>query len=175
MALLGLVVALLGFVGGSLGFVGGSLGVVVALLGCEQPVARQATFFNSRSNPSDMKVLLGIGGTDGSLVALERTVERAAETGDDLTVVILESEGTELTRDELEDRVESAVSETALSVDIRHVEGEPGSQLVDIAESEAFDEIVLGGSTTSPMGKININKTAEFVLLNSHVTVTLVR
>jgi nucleotide-binding universal stress UspA family protein len=122
-----------------------------------------------------MKVLLGIGGTDGSLGALERTVDRAVAAGDDLTVAIVESEGTDADRDELEARVESAVSGTELSVDVRHVEGEPGIQLVDIAESEGFDEIVLGGSTTSPMGKIKINQTAEFVLLNSHVTVTLVR
>ena len=120
-----------------------------------------------------MKVLLGIGGTDGSVDALDRTVTRAAEAGDDLTVAIVDSD--DASHDELADRVEAAVAATELSVDVRHVEGEPGSALVDIAESEGFDEIVLGGSTTSPMGKITLNQTAEFVLLNSHVTVTLVR
>ena len=122
-----------------------------------------------------MKVLLGIGGTDGSVDALDRTVARAAEAGDDLTVAIVESDDGDVSHDDLADRVEAAVSETELSVDVRYVEGEPGSALVDIAETEGFDEIVLGGSTTSPMGKIKINQTAEFVLLNSHVTVTLVR
>jgi len=122
-----------------------------------------------------MKVLLGIGGTDGSVDALDRTVARAAEAGDDLTVAIVDSDGGDVSHDDLADRVEAAVAETDLSVDVRHVEGEPGSALVDIAETEGFDEIVLGGSTTSPMGKIKINQTAEFVLLNSHVTVTLVR
>jgi len=120
-----------------------------------------------------MKVLLGIGGTDGSVEALDRTVARALEAGDDLTIAIVEDESDDT--DDLNARVESVRSETDLSVDVRHVEGEPGSKLVDIAETEGFDEIVLGGSTTSPMGKIKINQTAEFVLLNSHVTVTLVR
>ena len=122
-----------------------------------------------------MKVLLGIGGTDGSVDALDRTVTRAAEAGDDLTVAIVDSDDADASHTELADRVEAAVAATELSVDVRHVEGEPGSALVDIAESEGFDEIVLGGSTTSPMGKITLNQTAEFVLLNSHVTVTLVR
>ncbi|MEA1931426.1 universal stress protein [Halohasta litorea] len=122
-----------------------------------------------------MKVLLGIGGTDGSVDALDRTVARAAEAGDELTVAIVESEGTDVGREELAERVESAVADTDLSVEVRHVEGEPGSRLVEIAETEGFDEIVLGGGTTSPMGKISLNQIAEFVLLNSHVTVTLVR
>jgi len=67
------------------------------------------------------------------------------------------------------------VADTELSVTIRHLEGQPGSELVALAESESFDEIALGGNTTSPMGKISIDQTAEFVLLNSHITVTLVR
>jgi len=120
-----------------------------------------------------MKVLLGIGGTDGSAEALDRTVARALEAGDDLTIAIVEGKADEA--EDLDARVESVRSETDLSVDVRRLEGEPGSKLVDIAETEGFDEIVLGGSTTSPMGKIKINQTAEFVLLNSHVTVTLVR
>lgn len=122
-----------------------------------------------------MKVLLGIGGTEKSVDALEQTVERAAEAGDDLTVAIVDSESTDETDADPEARIESVAADKELSVEIRHVEGETGSELVNMAESEGFDQIVLGGSTTSPMGKIRINQTAEFVLLNSHVTVTLVR
>jgi nucleotide-binding universal stress UspA family protein len=44
-----------------------------------------------------------------------------------------------------------------------------------VAEEHEFDKIVLGGGETSPMGKIQIGGIAEFVLLNSHVTVSLVR
>lgn len=120
-----------------------------------------------------MKVLLGFGGSQASVDALERTVERAAAAGDELTVALAETEGA--SHAELADQVERAVEGTDVSVELREIEGEPASELVNIAESEEFDELVLGGNTTSPMGKISINQTAEFVLLNSHVTVTLVR
>ena len=53
--------------------------------------------------------------------------------------------------------------------------GDPGSELVDIAEQEGFDEIALGGGQTSPMGKINVGSIAEFVLLNARTTVRLMR
>jgi len=120
-----------------------------------------------------MKVLLGFGGSQASVDALERTVERTAAAGDELTVAVAETE--DASHAALADQVEQAVDGTGLSVELRAVDGEFASELVAIAESEAFDELVLGGNTTSPMGKITLNKTAEFVLLNSHVTVTLVR
>ncbi|MFB6097184.1 MAG: universal stress protein [Haloferacaceae archaeon] len=122
-----------------------------------------------------MKVLLGIGGADDSLDALEATVERAASAGDDLTIAILENPASDRTPGEIEDRAGEVLAEHGIEAAIRHVEGDPGSRLVEIAESEAFDEIVLGGGQTSPMGKIRIGSIAEFVLLNSHTTVTLVR
>ncbi len=120
-----------------------------------------------------MKVLLGFGGSQASVDALERTVDRAVAAGDELTVALAETEGA--THDELAEQVEKTVAEADLSVELREIAGEPASELVAMAESEEFDELVLGGNTTSPMGKITINSTAEFVLLNSHVTVTLVR
>lgn len=122
-----------------------------------------------------MKVLLGIGGADDSLAALEQTVERALEAGDDLTVGILENPAVELSPDEVEARVRDVLAEAGLDAAVRHLEGDPGSALVDLSEAENFDKIVLGGGETSPMGKIRIGSIAEFVLLNSHVTVSLVR
>jgi len=62
-----------------------------------------------------------------------------------------------------------------LGVDVRTLSGDPGSELLDVAEREGFDQIVLGGGQRSPMGKIKLGHIAEFVLLNSHVTVKLVR
>ncbi len=120
-----------------------------------------------------MKVLLGFGGSQASVDALERTVDRAVAAGDELTVALVETDGE--SHAELADQVENAVAGTGLSVELREIDGEHASELVALAESEQFDELVLGGNTTSPMGKITLNNTAEFVLLNSHVTVTLVR
>lgn len=118
-----------------------------------------------------MKVLLGIGGSDDSLRALERTVDRAAEAGDALTVAIVENPNSSRSPSE----IETSVRELLGDADVRLVSGDPGSRIVEIAESEGFDEIVLGGGQTSPMGKINLGSISEFVLLNARTSVKLVR
>jgi nucleotide-binding universal stress UspA family protein len=122
-----------------------------------------------------MKVLLGIGGADDSLDALEQTVDRALEAGDDLTVAIVDNPASDRSPDQIEARVREVLEAAGLDAAVRHLEGDPGSALVDLSESGNFDKIVLGGGETSPMGKIRIGSVAEFVLLNSHVTVSLVR
>lgn len=122
-----------------------------------------------------MKTLLGIGGSDDSLRALEETARRAKATGDDLTVAIVENPESDRTPEEIEAAVEEVLAETDLDAGVRPVAGDPGSRLVDLAEAGGFDRIVLGGGQKSPMGKIQLGHIAEFVLLNSHVTVTLIR
>lgn len=122
-----------------------------------------------------MKVLCGIGGSDDSFRALERTVERAAVADDDLTVAVVDNPDADADVAEILDRADEAVDAAGIDAEVRHVEGDPGSRLIDIAEREGFDEIVLGGGHTSPMGKITIGPIAEFVLLNSNTSVTLVR
>ncbi len=122
-----------------------------------------------------MKVLCGIGGSDDSFRALDRTVERAAVADDDLTIAVVENPDSSTDPTAVIDRAEEAVAGAGIDAEIRHVEGDPGSRLVEIAEREAFDEIVLGGGHTSPMGKITIGPIAEFVLLNAKTSVTLVR
>lgn len=122
-----------------------------------------------------MKLLLGIGGTDDSLAALDRTVERAVAAGDDLTVAVLENPDSPRSPEEVVDHVEERLAATDLGASIRRLEGDPGSRLVELAESEDFDGIVLGGGERSPMGKINLGSIAEFVILNATTSVTLVR
>lgn len=122
-----------------------------------------------------MKVLLGIGGSEDSIRALSRTVERARVAGDDLTVGVVDNPNSDLSDEEIESRVRTVLDEHGVDAELRRLEGDPGSRIVDVAEEEGFDQIVLGGGETSPMGKINIGGIAEFVLMNSHVTVTLVR
>lgn len=122
-----------------------------------------------------MRVLLGIGGSDDSLVALERTVERAVAAGDDLTVAVLANPESERSPAEVEGIVRDHLDAADLGADVRRLEGDPGSRLVELAGEEAFDEVVLGGGEQSPMGKIRLGQIAEFVVLNSPVTVTLVR
>lgn len=121
-----------------------------------------------------MDVLVGIGSPDKSVAALERATRLAAATGDSVTVAIV-GDHSDDTRKQLEADAREIGEEAGVDLSIRQVEGNPGSQLVDIAESEEFDEIVVSGGKTSPMGKITIGSTTEFVLLNAHTTVTLVR
>lgn len=122
-----------------------------------------------------MNVLLGLGGTDESLRALGQTVERAAAVGDDLTVAVVDKPESKLSQAEMRSEAERALEEAGLSVDVRTLEGDPGSSLVELAEREGFDQLVIGGGTESPMGKIRLGPVTEFVLLNASTTVKLVR
>lgn len=122
-----------------------------------------------------MKLLLGIGGSEDSMRALERTVVRAADAGDHVTIAILDNPESDRTREEIETEVDRVLAEHDFEAEVRFVDGDPGGQLVKIAEDEGFDRIVLGGGQRSPMGKINMGSIAEFVVLNARTTVTLVR
>lgn len=124
-----------------------------------------------------MKVLLGVGGTDLSFRALERVVERALAADDDLTVAVVDDPASDLSPAEVEASVHEVLQGSGIEdrTDVRRLEGDPGSSLVTYAEREGFDRIVIGGGKTSPMGKIKVGSVAEFVVLNAHTTVTLVR
>ncbi|MFB6360482.1 MAG: universal stress protein [Halobacteriales archaeon] len=122
-----------------------------------------------------MQVLLGIGGSEDAFLALERTVDRVQLTGDQLTVAVLENPTVDVAPDAIAERVRDRLDGAAIDATIRRLEGEPGPALVTLAETEGFDEIVLGGGQESPMGKIDVGRIAEYVVLNATVTVTLVR
>ncbi|MFB6138426.1 MAG: universal stress protein [Halobacteriaceae archaeon] len=121
-----------------------------------------------------MKVLLGVSGGERAGAAIDRAVERAREAGDTLTVAVLAAAaGAE--SESLVDRATAAIAEAGVDGSVRRVEGDPGSRLVQIAEEEGYDRLALADGEQSPMGKIEVGTTAEYVLLNSHVTVTLLR
>lgn len=122
-----------------------------------------------------MDVLLGLAGGEESIAALRRTIDRARAAGDDVTVAILEKEGTPRSQAEMREQAEKLFDEAGLSVAVRTLEGDPGTELVELAEREDFDELVVGGGTESPMGKVRIGPIAEYVVLNARLPVTLVR
>ena len=122
-----------------------------------------------------MKVLLGVGGSPDSLAALSRIVDRAAAVGDELTVAIVENPAADVSRADLAARVRRELEKAEVDATIRTISGDPGSRLVEIAESEGFDVIAIGGGEQTPMGKISVGSIAEFVVLNSRVSVFLVR
>ncbi len=122
-----------------------------------------------------MKTLLGIGGSEDSLHALDRAIERAKQAGDDLTIAILENPDSPLTETEIRGRISDALETAEFEADVKTVPGHPGSQLLELSEQGSFDRIVLGGGETSPLGKVQLGEIAEFVLLNARTTVTLIR
>ncbi len=122
-----------------------------------------------------MKTLLGIGGSEDSLYALEKAIERAKRAGDDLTIAILENPNASLTDVEIRQRASEALEAAEFEAEIKTVPGHPGSQLLELSEQGSFDRIVLGGGETSPLGKVQLGEIAEFVLLNARTTVTLIR
>ncbi|MFB6131342.1 MAG: universal stress protein [Salinigranum sp.] len=122
-----------------------------------------------------MKLLVGYGGTDDAAVALRKTIERAAEADDELTVALVDDPAAEDADESLESAVREALDGAGMDATIEHLDGDPGAKLVEMAETGGFDGIVLGGGEKSPMGKIRIGSLQEFVLLNAHTTVTLVR
>lgn len=122
-----------------------------------------------------MKVLLGVGGSDDAMRALDRTVDRVTKLGDDLTVAVVENPNSGRSPAAVLDEVESTLTAAGIDASVRRLEGDPGPALVTLAEAEGFDEIVLGGGQESPMGKIDVGRIAEYVVLNATVTVTLVR
>ncbi len=123
-----------------------------------------------------MNVLLGLGGSDESVKTLQRTIERTSEVGDDLTVVIVDKPESKRSQDEMYRQAREALAEAGLEDrPVEKLEGDPGSALVDYAEQGEFDQLVIGGGTLSPMGKIQLGPITEFVLLNAPTTVKLVR
>lgn len=122
-----------------------------------------------------MNVLLGLAGGDESVTALRRTIDRVREAGDDLTVVVLEKEGATRTPAEMREQAEKLVGEVGIDAAFHTLEGDPGSALVSFAEQGDFDELVIGGGSESPMGKVRIGPVAEYVVLNARLPVTLVR
>jgi nucleotide-binding universal stress UspA family protein len=122
-----------------------------------------------------MNVLLGIDGTDPSFDALEAALARVSEAGDERTGAVVDRGAVGLSPAEIEARVRDRLETASVTPEVVRLEGHPGSRLVEMADSEEFDRLVVGGGQRSALGKIRLDETIEFVLLNSETTVTLVR
>jgi len=70
---------------------------------------------------------------------------------------------------------ERRLADAGVAADVVQLAGHPGSELVAMAERQQYDQLVLGGGESSPLGKVSLGQIAEFVVLNATVTVTLIR
>jgi nucleotide-binding universal stress UspA family protein len=120
-----------------------------------------------------MNVLVSIDGSEPAFATFERTVARVRDTGDDLTVALVENaiDDTETA----EQRVRETLDGETVEATVRRVEGHAGGQLVEMADTEGFDRLVVNGGERTPMGKIRFDSITEFVLLNADTSVTLAR
>lgn len=122
-----------------------------------------------------MKILLGIGGGPDGFRALSTMLDRVQETGDALTIMIVDNPNVELSLEEIDQQVHQQLADMAMDIPVRVESGDPGSRLLEIAEAEGFDAIAIGGGEESPMGKISLGSMTEFIVLNAGVTVMLIR
>lgn len=120
-----------------------------------------------------MRLIVGVDGSEHAMRALERTIQRAQATGDELTIAAHTSGDTSLASVVRDSR--DVLEAAGFDAEIERITDETGSRLVELAETGGYDRIVLPGGRRSPLGKLQLDSTAEFVLLNAHTTVTLVR
>jgi len=122
-----------------------------------------------------MNVLLGIGGDERSLAVLSSFARRVRETGDDLTVALVDRTDGEADHEAAVERVRRHLDEAGFEADVRVLSGPAGSRLVEVAEREGYDRLVIPGGEPSPMGKIAPDGMEEYVLLNCRTSVTILR
>lgn len=121
-----------------------------------------------------MRVLVAVEGSEESRRALERAIDRAIEAGDDLTVAVFAIDDQSI--DATEQWARNRLAETNLDATICQIETDhPASGILEVCEDGEFDQLVIGGGTRSPMGKIQLGSITEFVLLNAQTTVRLER
>lgn len=119
-----------------------------------------------------MRLIVGVDGSERALAGLEAVVARARNAGDEVTVAVYSRDDSlAATEATVRDRLDDLGSDAR----VERLEGDPGARLVELAETDGYDRIVLSGGQTSPLGKIQLDSVIEFVLLNAHTTVTLVR
>jgi nucleotide-binding universal stress UspA family protein len=120
-----------------------------------------------------MRVLVGVDGRDHAMSALDSTIQRAREAGDEVTVGVYTTAGEQLS--DVQQRVRDRLDAQSFDASVELIETQAGSGLVELAEDGEFDQIVLPGGHRSPLGKVKLDSTTEFVLLNARTTVTLIR
>lgn len=122
-----------------------------------------------------MKLLLGVSGDDASFRALGRTVDRVRETGDDLTVAVVDRPGADRAPEEVRRAVRDRLDAAGVDAEVRRVGGDAAGRLAELAESGAYDRLVIGGGAESPMGKLDLDHLEQHLVLNCRTSLTIVR
>ena len=130
-----------------------------------------------------MKIMVGLDGSNSSKEALRLAKEHAKTYNARVELVYSMEKGTETQQKEIEQAQNDMENEKKLLEDdgiscdthllIRGMT--PGEDLVDFAEKNEVDEIVIGVRRRSKVGKLVFGSTAQYVILNAHCPVVTVK
>ena len=130
-----------------------------------------------------MKILVGYDGTNAAKEALSLAREHAKAFGGTVNVVTSMEKGTENQRDEIEQAerglewAKSVFAEQDISCEshllIRGLA--PGEDIVQFANENEINEIIVGVKRRSKVGKLLMGSTAQYVILNAACPVVSVK
>ena len=130
-----------------------------------------------------MKILVGLDGSKSSKEALSLAKKHAKTFNAMIDLVTSMEKGTEAQQKEIEDsehdleNAKKLLEKDGISCDthllIRGMA--PGEDIVEFAEKNEVDEIVIGVKRRSKVGKLVFGSTAQHVILNAHCPVVTVK
>ncbi|MFZ0613124.1 MAG: universal stress protein [Desulfobacterales bacterium] len=131
-----------------------------------------------------MKLLVGYDGSNAALAAIELAIRHAKAFRAEKVYLVRSMEGGQhVTRKEFEiaehelGRVNRAFADESIPSETRLlVRGcRPGEDLVQFADDNGVDEILIGVRRRSKVGKLVFGSTAQYVILNATCPVTSVK
>ena len=130
-----------------------------------------------------MKILVGYDGSNSAKEALNLAKTRAKTLGSKVDVVTSMEKGTESQREEIE-QAESALKWAKSLFDEQDIPCDThllirglaaGEDLVEFAEENQIDEIIVGVKRRSKVGKLLMGSTAQYVILKASCPVVSVK
>jgi nucleotide-binding universal stress UspA family protein len=131
-----------------------------------------------------MKILVGYDGSNMAKAALELAKERAKVRGAKIDVVNCMEQSRNLEYEEIrkaEQNLEGEVHHILNPANVSYethllISGqEPGESLVEYAEQNKSDEIIIGIQRRSKVGKLMFGSTAQYVILNAPCPVVSIK
>ncbi|MFB6254973.1 MAG: universal stress protein, partial [Halobacteriaceae archaeon] len=120
-------------------------------------------------------VLVGVGGSEDSYIAVKNAIHRAKQADDELTFAIFDHPDNDVEVATIRDFISNTLEEHDCDATIQEIEDNPASTLTQMAERGEYDQLTIGGGQKRPTGKLAVGEIAEFVILNANITVKLVR